>query len=242
MMAGVDVAEHLGHLEREGRALAGAAGQAGLDTRVPGCPDWNVRDLVAHVGEVHRWAATIVREGRQGFDVTPPEVPGDGDLIEWFRSGHAGLLETLRGASADLDCATFLPSPSPLEFWARRQALETAIHRTDAQAAAGSVDPIDEALAADGIDEVVVGFGGFRREFEPGTIDLLPVGAAPWRLLLGPAGVSTASPDGDGGADVTVSGSASDVYQWLWNRPAEVDIAGDADVAARWRRVRVRWG
>lgn len=33
-------------------ALRAAAAQAGLATRVPGCPDWTVSDLVAHLGEV----------------------------------------------------------------------------------------------------------------------------------------------------------------------------------------------
>ena len=43
-------------------------------------------------------------------------------------------------------------------------------------------------------------------------------------------------------ADATVSGSVSDIYQWLWNRPAEVGILGDPAVAARWQKVRIRWG
>jgi uncharacterized protein (TIGR03083 family) len=238
----VEVAEHLSYLERDGIALAAAADSAGLEARVPGCPDWRVRDLVGHVGAVHRWAATIVGDALQGFEVTPAVVPGDADLIDWYLAGHASLLETLRATAEDVDCATFLPAPSPLAFWARRQALETAIHRTDAEAASGPVRPIDDALAADGIDEIVVGFGGFRREFEPGTIRLQPAGGAAWRLQLGPDGVTATTPAGNDAADVTVRGSVSDVYQWLWNRPAEVDIVGDPDVAARWRRVRVRWG
>jgi hypothetical protein len=40
---------------------------------------------------------------------------------------------------------------------------------------------------------------------------------------------------------VTVAGSATDVYLWLWNRPSRVDITGDPTVAERWKRVRVRW-
>jgi uncharacterized protein (TIGR03083 family) len=198
--------------------------------------------LVAHVGEVHRWAATIVREGRTGFDVTPPEVPADPELIEWFLAGHAALIETLQTAPGDVECFTFLPAPSPLAFWARRQALETVIHRIDAESASRPASPIDGALAADGIDELVAGFAGRRREFEPGTIRLQPAGGPSWHLQLGSEGVTATTPASTDPADVTVTGSVSDVYQWLWNRPAEVDIAGDADVAARWRQVRVRWG
>lgn len=41
-----------------------------------------------------------------------------------------------RWAAGYVDCWTFLDAPSPLAFWARRQAHETAIHRADAQLAA----------------------------------------------------------------------------------------------------------
>ena len=44
--------------------------------------------------------------------------------------------------------------PDRAGFWARRQAQELAIHRWDAQTAAGEPRPIDRALAVDGIQEV----------------------------------------------------------------------------------------
>jgi hypothetical protein len=53
----VDVAEHIAHLQRDGVLLADAAARAGMDARVPTCPEWVVRDLVRHQGDVHRWAA-----------------------------------------------------------------------------------------------------------------------------------------------------------------------------------------
>src|SRR5262249_60086760 len=61
---------------------------------------------------------------------------------------------------------TFLEAPSPVAFWARRQAHETAIHRVDAdQAAAGAGKagggaPFTPRFAADGIDELIMGFVG----------------------------------------------------------------------------------
>lgn len=51
--------------------------------------------------------------------------------------GLAALVASLRAAADDLAVFTFLPSPTPRYFWARRQAHETAIDRADAQAAAG---------------------------------------------------------------------------------------------------------
>ena len=64
--------------------------------------------------------------------------PADAGLIAAYRDGHAALVAALRDADPDLECATFMPAPSPLAFWARRQAHETAIHRYDAQSAAAA--------------------------------------------------------------------------------------------------------
>src|SRR5262249_1316002 len=61
---GMDTTEHLATLEEQGRALALAADKAGLDADVPTCPRWTVRHLLGHIGMVHRWAASHVREGR----------------------------------------------------------------------------------------------------------------------------------------------------------------------------------
>ena len=72
--------------------------------------------------------------------------------------GHAALVTALRCAPPDLSVATFLPAPSPLHFWARRQAHETAIHRADADAACGELSTYAPEFAQDGIDELLHGF------------------------------------------------------------------------------------
>ncbi len=59
-ISGMGIDEHIAHLDRDGRALADAAERAGWDVPVP-ATDWAVRELVTHVGGVHRWAADIVR-------------------------------------------------------------------------------------------------------------------------------------------------------------------------------------
>src|SRR6204780_1534249 len=60
--------------------------------------------------------------------------------------------------TARTSCCGFLDAPSPLAFWARRQAHEPAIHRADAESAAGDVTPFPAVFAADGIDELLVCF------------------------------------------------------------------------------------
>ena len=60
--APVQVAEHIAALRAEGPLLARAAERAGPDAPVPACPGWRMRDLVRHVGNVHRWATGYVVE------------------------------------------------------------------------------------------------------------------------------------------------------------------------------------
>lgn len=167
----MQIPELIPALADAGHRLASAADRAGLDAKTPSCPDWTVRDLLFHQGSVHRWAARTVREPISGPHEqvggdplrAAAQRPPDDELLDWFREGHAALVETLQQAPSDLECWAFLPAPSPLHFWARRQAHETTMHRVDAEQAAGQVSPIDPALAADGVDELLTGFVSRRR-------------------------------------------------------------------------------
>src|SRR5947209_8268304 len=158
----MDISTHVQALDDEGALLLEAAAKAGLDAAVPSCPDWQVRDLLQHIGQVHRWALSYVSTGRttppneHDRPATPPS--DDDDVLGWVHDGHAALVAALRSSNDDLACCAFLPAPSPLAFWARRQAHETAVHRADAQLAAGMAPGYDGVFAADGIDELLFGF------------------------------------------------------------------------------------
>src|SRR5919109_4979290 len=98
-----------------------------------------MRDLIQHMGDVHRWAAAHVAQkrpepiGRGELAAVAGPLPSDADLLVWFRRGHADLLRTLRTADPDTQCWSFMAAPSPVAFWARRQAHETGIHRADSE-------------------------------------------------------------------------------------------------------------
>ncbi|MFD3572031.1 maleylpyruvate isomerase family mycothiol-dependent enzyme [Streptomyces sp. NPDC058667] len=143
----------------------GGAPAAGPDAEVPTCPGWRIRDVLRHTTMVHRWAASYVAEGHTTYQRGAVEPALDGDaLLAHYREGHAGLVATLRAAPETLECLMLFPAPSPLAFWARRQAHETTVHRADAESAlATGPGPVDPTVAADGIDELLRGFHGRDR-------------------------------------------------------------------------------
>jgi uncharacterized protein (TIGR03083 family) len=248
----VQTAGHLAALRREGERLAVAAERTGPDAAIPTCPGWSMRDLVRHIGDVHRWAAAHVRERRTErlTDITgvAGPLPADADLLAWFRAGHSALLETLEGADPDLRCWSFLPASSPLAFWARRQAHETTIHRADAESPGGTITAVDPAFAVDGIDELLIGFLG-RGPEPPQTSESRAIGIrttdadGEWIVRMGPDWAAAARGRAD--AQCRVLGGASDVYLLMWNRldPSTVEVEGDRSLLDDWRgNVTITWG
>jgi len=257
----MEIAEHIDMLRRQGDLLADAAERAGLDAAVSPCPPWQVRDLLRHTGYIHRWAARHITE-RPGQVIDGlPEAEilrggaADPELLGWFRAGYAALAETLATADPALEFATFMAAPSALAFWARRQAHETAIHRADAESAAGTTPEYPAEFAADGIDELIMGFGRRRKyqtaaDGEGGRLRVLAVDTGQaWSVealegRLQPR--RDASEDAADAPGCTVSGAASGVYLYLWNRldaaQAGVTVTGDPGLLASWQAsVRVRW-
>ena len=256
----MEVAEHIDALRDQGALLAGAAGRAGLDAAVPPCSPWVVKDLLRHTGYIHRWAARHITECPPSVLDGPSEAEilracgPDPDLIPWFLAGHAALVGALAAADPALECGTFMAAPSPLAFWARRQAHETAIHRADAESASGARPEYPPDFAADGIDELLMGFGA-RRKYRPAAarggglrVRTSDTGHA-WHLSAQAGRIQgQRQPDEPAGPDDDMeSGPASAVYLYLWNRsgqaPADVTLTGRGDFLTSWRTsVRVRWG
>jgi uncharacterized protein (TIGR03083 family) len=215
---------------------------AGLDAAVPTCPGWTVRDLVAHAGMAHRWAASHV----SGSPIEDPETveaaaKEESDLLGWFDDGATALLQALVDAPDDLTAFVFLKkAPPPKVFWTRRQCHETTIHAVDALAARLGRPPrreetwISDALAIDGIDELLSGFVPRRSQGihppQETVVLVRPDGPGPaWRLSMGPdhpvdvTVLDEASPAAYGPIDRELSGHPVDLYLQLWNRAVDLD-------------------
>lgn len=258
------VEQHIRELRSSGELMAKAAEQAGFDAEIPTCPGWRMRDLLRHTGGVHRWAAAHVREARSrpveegDLEKFTGGWPPDAELAGWFRSGAAALAAVLEEAPDDLECWAFLPAPSPRAFWARRQAHETAMHRVDAESAlGGDTVPVEAEFAADGLDELLLGFaarpgGGVVTPAERTLLLEATDLRARWLVRLTAGGgeggrgdvVVSKEPGEAGAAECVVRGAAAELYPLMWNRraPEGLDLGGDAGVLALWReQVRIRW-
>ena len=240
----MDVGTWIDSLRDEGRRLADVAAGLSPDDRVPTCPEWDMRKLVRHTGWVHRWAGAMVRDARPeppGREVVLPDGwPSDEGLVDWFRDGHGQLVSALESAPDGLECWTFMQVPQARAFWARRQAHETAIHRVDAELVAGAVSGFDTEHAADGIDELLVFFisrpDRGPRAPEVKTLKVVASDAGrQWTVSFGPDD-SAGHAGGEGPVDCTVTGRASDLYLYLWNRipRGNLRIEGRGDVLDYW--------
>ena len=233
----MELPEHLEGLRASLASMIANSRKAGLDTAVPTTPDWNVHQLLAHQGLVHRWATDVLRDERSDPSRYETEGLASADPVNWLHDGGLRLLKTLQDAPGDLEAMVFLnDAPSPRRFWARRQCHETTIHAVDALAARlGRVPTAEETwvtrdMAVDGIDELVVGFltrdRSRLRSDQPVTFSIRPHDVRRSWLVHVSSEPAVVERDDNGPADVVLEGSAEQLYLALWNRSDEVQVEG----------------
>jgi uncharacterized protein (TIGR03083 family) len=232
---GLDLSEHLEGIRDALAAFIDGARHAGLDAPVPTCPDWTVRQLIAHQGMVHRWATAELRGEKsnpsmqEGLEVKDP--------ITWLHDGGLTLVETLDSVPDDVEALVFLnDAPPPRSFWARRQCHETTIHAIDALASSlgrpvrAEDTWISREIALDGIDELLTGFVTRKRSplraETPTTFVVRPRDAGMrWTVNVSSEPAVTERRDHEH-ADVVLEGSAVALYLALWNRSEEIQADG----------------
>jgi uncharacterized protein (TIGR03083 family) len=228
-------------VESDTQRLASVA-RRGLDTEVPTCPGWLVRDLVLHTATVYQHKIASTRLGTAPTEAEWPPPPPEGDPVDHLEATLREMLTLFRERGPESPSATWLPEDQTVGFWYRRMAHEAAVHRVDAEAAFDEITPIDPELAVDGVDEILQlflggdwtnqpddGWRGISPDAGAGRVTEVIAGDQTWRVTLHPDRVDVV--EGPGEAVATVGGPPSDVMLWLWRRiPTElVEVAGDTE-------------
>lgn len=238
------------HLRTESERFRDVVATAPDAPRVPGCPDWDLDDLLWHLGEVQWfWAQVLRRRPAPPQDEPPPRPADRSGLLAFFDEASRDLQDRLDAADPAEQAWSWSPEQS-VGFTARRQAHEALIHRLDAEQATGTTTDLPGDLAADGVAELMdVMYGGEPEpwgRFEPSgrhvRIDLCEPAASirvATGLFLGTHPESGRCYDGphlvrvdDGPADAVVRGRAADVDAWLWQRRDDTDIEVTGDPTA----------
>ena len=222
-------------LRVDGDRFAVAVGSA-LEAPVAACPGWTAAELGYHLGEVQYFWGEIVRRGCLTNDdaqaIEPPARVPDDRIVTWFREQFDALCTALDGTDPDVTCWSWSPEHR-VGFVQRRMAQEAAVHRWDAEEAAGDPSPIDSALAIDGIDEFVEYMGDFDPSLDVDeTVSLVATEGPTWVLR---ATAGNLVPDAGGEPVAVATGTASDLLLALWRRPVldRVSVTGDREALDR---------
>ncbi len=225
---------------RDGAALA-AAGRLGLAATIASCPGWDVGRLLLHTGRVYAFVTTVLETRATGAPPDrPSRPPPDTEPVGYLLAALDDVVAALTDLAPDSPVWNWSPRPDQARFWGRRMALETAVHRWDAEHAHGIEEAVEATLARDGVEElfdalvprlVARGVPAGRS----GTIGLHATDVeADWTVTLSERGAVARA--GRDGAECEVSGRASELLLLLYNRlPSEgLDSTGDTGLLDDW--------
>lgn len=217
-----------------------AAGLVAADPAapVPSCAGWTVLDLVAHLGNVHSWAATIVETGAAAAD--PDDLPDPEAMQGWYAERAGRLVATLGAADPAEPCWNFARVNETKGFWTRRQVHETHMHLVDLDQAHGRPTALAPDDCADGVAECGEVFlprmhaRGFPADL-PAPVSLVATDTGDAWTLSPVEGSHPALTHGDGVlADDRLEGTAEQLWLLLWKRSdGGVRRIGDPDRLAR---------
>ena len=208
-------------------AGVGELARAHFPDPVPGCPGWNLADLVAHLTEVQWFWATIVEERLiepPDEDQRPPRAAED-QLVAALGEQTAHLVGALRGADPQTPVWTWA-TQQDVAFVARHQVQEAAVHHWDAGSATGHPVVIERPVALDAIDEFLT--FSVSTDADPadpprpnlgGRFALRCTdGPEAWTLSDGAAPGAVRVDDEAAAGIPAVEGTASDLLLWLYRR------------------------
>lgn len=212
-----------------------------IDRRLTAPPDFTDPALFALPEDRDGWPGLEpVREPKRG--------PIPASLLDWFTGGAATLVALFGERRADETVWTW-SSEQTVGFWLRMQAIEAAVHQWDAENAVGAALPVDAELAADAVGqnfEVMAPARRGWRKAPPGAGERYRFrrtdGPGCWTVcfdgdeVVARTGDQPGDQSGDGGWDVELAGTASELMLFLWQRvPADrLTVTGERDLVERY--------
>lgn len=234
-------------LRAEIKRFAALLAGADLSTPVPTCPGWDLARLAGHVGSTHRWVEEMVRTGtgqKLPHDPFRATIPADvAELPSWLAEGAEELITVFRSGSLDAPVWA-LGSDQHVRFWPRRMLHEAAVHLADAELALGLSPTANPAIAEDGVDEFldnlphvawVPGAAAVDGAGKTIALQAIDTGSA-WHITLGTETFSWFRAETAAGADVTVSGTAVELYLFVYGRIPAPSTTGCKSLLSRWIR------
>jgi uncharacterized protein (TIGR03083 family) len=238
---------HIEQLRAEADRFVVSLADADLDATVVTCPDWTVRDLVRHVGGLHRWSTELVSDGivaetwRSSLPIVyPDEAAPIAVWRDWLVAGAAEACHTFLAAEPTRPVWAW-GADQHARYWPRRMLFETAVHRIDLEVTLGAAPDLPVEVAAEGIDEQLENLP-FVGRWNPKVAQLRGVGetiafvasdSGSWRVRLDPAGWWWDRAAGDD--DVTAAGTALELLLLVLGRPAPgISVSGDRALLDRW--------
>lgn len=215
------------------------------NSAVQACPGWTATDLAVHTASVHRrvahWCTVRAEKPERWADATPSDAHAPWG---WCRDAVELVADALVQIGPDEAVWSWTERQNG-GFYHRRMVHETVLHRWDAQAVTATPPPIDPAVAADGIDELMSVGMRFRGDGSPipypaGSVSYLAVDTGHRWSLVAVDGVLGIGRDEAAitGTDATVTGPASAILLALWGRAdSDLDMRGDVAVAHAWCEV-----
>jgi uncharacterized protein (TIGR03083 family) len=233
--------QYLIHLNADYQLLAAAIPDIPVD--VPSCPGWNTDDLAKHMAHVYLGQAFVVETGSQAENkehLAP--YPRTEDFLEFMGWGFDAITKALDINRPERSTWSWHRSDQTVDFWFRRMAHETVIHRIDAELAAGAVTPVDEALALDGVDEVLdflplMGSWPEVPNIDFGIVSIVAStknGSKVWDLnFTSEAATVSAVAESHADARLVISGDAKAMDLYLWGRidssDSRISITGEGE-------------
>jgi len=236
----VEFAEYLTETRKQAAALRAAAVAAGPEAEVPTCPGWTVHRLVRHIARVQAQVVLSLDADPAGEAPRTERPPEDWDeLLAFWDHTVGAMLDDLARRGPGKPAWAFAGF-SGTDFWVRRQAHETAIHRLDAEHAARGDDVphllFDPQFAADGAGEALtVMVARFPVEVT-GTVLVHAADAGrAWLVTLADGEKPVIGKATEMDTDASLVGTADAVYRALWKRPSTAVVNGDPALVAALR-------